>query len=198
MIVNTKTGCLASGTLIKAAEMRAAGQSNVTKLVLRYGYDEPQTTNDRRSGKLLDVDCWNDLAGAAEGLEKGDAVMVTGEIQQREYNGKTYTSLRAETLYFDARTVMQLTNGLAAAVQQLQQQVDGMSTGRTPAAVTAPVPAPSADPAPAPVPTFSGGAGEMYPGEKLSDYAAKPQPAAPAPADALSAPIDDTADDLPF
>ncbi len=196
MIVNSKTGCLVAGTLIKAAETRTAGQSNVTKLAVRYGWDEPQATNERRTGKILDVDCWNDLSDAAGGLEKGDAVLAAGEIQQREYNGKTYTTLRADTLFFDARTVMQLTNGLAAAVQQLQHQIAEAGVNLQPSAET---PA-QASPAPSPaVPPFTGGEGEMYPGEKLSDYAPpdveRPQPAAPDP---IGEPMIDESEDLPF
>lgn len=193
MIVNSKTGCLVSGTLIKAAETRTAGQSNVTKLAVRYGWDEPQATNERRTGKILDVDCWNDLSDAAEGLEKGDAVLATGEIQQREYNGKTYTTLRAETLFFDARTVMQLTNGLAAAVQQLQQQIAETGVNVPPSAETPAQATPAAAPA---TPPFTGGEGELYPGEQLSDYLPKRTDAAPA-ADA-GRPIAEEPEDLPF
>ena len=196
MIVNSKTGCLISGTLIKAAETRTAGQSNVTKLAVRYGWDEPQNTNERRTGKILDVDCWNDISDAAGGLEKGDAVLAAGEIQQREYNGKTYTTLRAETLFFDARTVMQLTNGLAAAVQQLQQQIAEAGVKLPPSAETPAQTSPAASPA---APQFTGAEGEMYPGEKLSDYAppdaARPQPAAPDP---IGEPMIDESEDLPF
>ena len=196
MIVNSKTGCLISGTLIKAAETRTAGQSNVTKLAVRYGWDEPQATNERRTGKILDVDCWNDLSDAAVGLGKGDAVLAAGEIQQREYNGKTYTTLRAETLFFDARTVMQLTNGLAAAVQQLQQQIAEAGVKLPPSAETPAQASPAASPA---APQFTDGEGETYPGEKLSDYAppdaARPQPAAPDP---IGEPMIDESEDLPF
>ena len=196
MIVNSKTGCLISGTLIKAAETRQAGSSSVTKLAVRYGWDEPQDTNERRTGKILDVDCWNDLSDAAGGLEKGDAVLAAGEIQQREYNGKTYTTLRAETLFFDARTVMQLTNGLAAAVQQLQQQIAEAGVKLPPSAEMPAQASPAASPA---MPQFTGAEGEMYPGEKLSEYAppdaARPQPAAPDP---IGEPMIDESEDLPF
>jgi len=196
MIVNSKTGCLISGTLIKAAETRQAGSSSVTKLAVRYGWEDPAAINERRTGKIINVDCWHELADIAAGLEKGDAVLVTGDIKTREYNGKTYTSLEADNLYFGAATIMQLTNGLAAAVQQLQQQIEEAGVKLPPSAETPAQASPAASPA---IPPFTGAEGEMYPGEKLSDYAppdaARPQPAAPDP---IGEPMIDEDEDLPF
>lgn len=37
-------------------------------------------------------------AGVAEYITKGTRVAVTGELKQREYNGKTYLSIRATAL----------------------------------------------------------------------------------------------------
>ena len=196
MIVNSKTGCLISGTLIKGAETRQAGSSSVTKLAVRYGWEDPAAINERRTGKIINVDCWHELADIAAGLEKGDAVLVTGDIKTREYNGKTYTSLEADNLYFGAATIMQLTNGLAAAVQQLQQQIAEAGVKLPPSAETPAQASPAASPA---APQFTDGEVKMYPGEKLSDYAppdaARPQPAAPDP---IGEPMIDESEDLPF
>lgn len=107
MIVNTKTGLLISGELIKDAETRQAGQRSVIKLHVRYGYDPPAEAGGRKSGKLLDVDVWSDIDAMDGMLCKGDAVVVSAQqVKSREYNGKTYYSVDADGLYPSAAVVL--------------------------------------------------------------------------------------------
>lgn len=107
MIVNTKTGLLISGELIKDAETRQAGQRSVIKLHVRYGYDPPAEAGGRKSGKLLDVDVWSDIEALDGMLCKGDAVVISAQqVKSREYNGKTYYSVDADGLYPSAAVVL--------------------------------------------------------------------------------------------
>lgn len=107
MIVNTKTGLLISGDLIKDIETRQAEQRNVIKLHIRYGFDPPAEAGGRKSGKLLDIDVWDDISALDGMLCKGDAVVVSAQqVKSREYNGKTYYSVDADGLYPSAAVVL--------------------------------------------------------------------------------------------
>lgn len=194
MIVNTKTGLLVTGTLSKDPELRQVGSSSVLKLSVRYGSEPSAEPGGKRTGKFLDVDVW-DGADALDGmLFKGDFVIAAGdELKSREYNGKTYHSLRASGITPSAQAVF----------RWMQQIVDMIPD---PAAFAAagqfsPVDEPTpfdARPSAAPVQQtapFDGTAGALYPGERLSDYAPGRQPAA----DPLGEqPIAADVEDLPF
>lgn len=175
MIVNTKTGIAVSGPLVCTPELRQAGSRMVLKLCVRYGWELSAEPGGKRAGKLLDVDVW-DNAETLDGMfEKGDFVTAYGdEIKTREYNGKTYRSIDAAGLVPDAAVVF----------RWLQQVVDMI-----PAAPAAPTEtfcetdeATPFDPQNArqggpqaaqgeQQSLFDGGAGAMYPGERLNDYA---------------------------
>lgn len=182
MIVNTKTGLLISGELIKDAETRQAGQRRVIKLHLRYGYDPPQEAGGNKSGKLLDVDVWRDIDALDGMLCKDDSVVVSAQqIKSREYSGKTYYSVDANGLYPSAAVVLrwmqQVIDIMRSEIEELRAEIAELKAKSEP-------------------PDASGGlAGhELYDGEKLSDYAPnsdKPKPTTTEP------PIDES-EDLPF
>ena len=109
-------------------------------------------------------------------LLKGDAVTVFArELKTREYNGKTYYSVDADDIQ----------PGGLVLFRWMQNLIDLCT-----------------EPPASPEQTSLSG-GQIYPGEKLTDYAPRtPQAAAPTgpavgtpEADAL---IDDSANDLPF
>ncbi len=107
MIFNTKSGCQITGPLIRDPEFRDTGKGTVVKFAVRYDFEEAVGENGRRAGKILDVDAWGELGDSliGMGVHKGDCVQVTGEIQTREYNGKTYRTLRADAVLLDVRVL---------------------------------------------------------------------------------------------
>ena len=85
-----------SGNLGKDAEVRQAGNSTVASfsLAMKSGYgDKAQTI-------WLDCSIWGKQAesGLVQYLKKGQFVVVSGEMGTREYEGKTYITLRVNSV----------------------------------------------------------------------------------------------------
>lgn len=188
MIVQTKTGVQLHGEIAKDPEIRPIGQKQALKFDLKTS-----STKDA-SGKwqsfYVGVTVWHGLEQRDGMYQKGDFVTVTArELKSREYNGKTYYSVDADSIVPDDRVIL----------RWMQQMIDLMSPA-PPVPEMQPTEEPTPfdpPPEPAPVQTTLQGA-QMYPGEQLSDYA--PHPAAPPAADlpADYDPINDDAADLPF
>ena len=51
-----------------------------------------------REGEIVNVKCWRGLAEIAKDINNGDSVDVSGFVEQREYEGKTYYDLVADYL----------------------------------------------------------------------------------------------------
>ena len=51
-----------------------------------------------REGEIVNVKCWRVLAEIAKEINNGDSVDVSGFVEQREYEGKTYYDLVADYL----------------------------------------------------------------------------------------------------
>ena len=49
-----------------------------------------------REGEIVNVKCWRGLAEIAKEINNGDSVDVSGFVEQREYEGKTYYDLVAD------------------------------------------------------------------------------------------------------
>ena len=86
---------MAIGAVTRDAQMRTVGekQTPVTSFSLACGKRQDTTT--------IFVECkaWRDLGKYAASLRKGDNVCAIGKIEEREYNGKTYTDLVCEWLW---------------------------------------------------------------------------------------------------
>lgn len=82
------------GIVSRQPETKAAGERFVTKFSLRWVDENAQTDEQgRKIATFMDIDCWDHQASM---LQKGDHCEVTGQLQSREYNGKTYFSIRAD------------------------------------------------------------------------------------------------------
>lgn len=77
------------GHLIKDAEYAKVGEKKTdrTNLVVAFSRDK---------GDVIKCALWGKLAVAASHLKKYDCVIVTGEVQKKEYGGKDYFELNAE------------------------------------------------------------------------------------------------------
>ena len=85
---------MAVGNATKDAELKYVGekQSAMTTFSLACG-KRPDTTTIFANCKA-----WRGVAELAAGISKGDAVCCIGKIEEREYNGKTYSTLVCEWL----------------------------------------------------------------------------------------------------
>lgn len=174
MIIQTKTGVQITGEIRSDPEVRSAGQKEVLKFDLKAS--STKGPDGKWQSFFVGVNAWHGIAERDGMYQKGDVVTVTArELKSREYNGKTYYNLDADSIVPDDLVLL----------RWMQQMIDMMAQ-----------PAPPPELEPTPVQTSLTG-GQMYTGEALSDYAPRPKQEAAPPAgdDAL---IDDDADDLPF
>jgi len=76
---------IVTGKLIKDAEFRRVGQSNIeqTRFAVSIGREDP----------LISCTAWRSTARVCMGLRKNQHVLVAGTWDEREYNGKIYESL---------------------------------------------------------------------------------------------------------
>src|SRR5574344_759427 len=88
MIGKVDSGYIASGSLSRGPEMKTTKTGKfVTEFSLIAGKKPDGTT------RFVNCKAWGDLAQAAAKLHQHDAVMVSGRLDSREYNGKTYSDL---------------------------------------------------------------------------------------------------------
>lgn len=174
MILTHKTGVLLHGTLAKDPVFKDVGQ----KQVLKFDVKAHSVKTDTGSWESLyvQVNVWHGLDKWDGMLLKGDAVTVFArELKTREYNGKTYYSVDADDIQ----------PGGLVLFRWMQNLIDLCT-----------------EPPASPEQTSLSG-GQIYPGEKLTDYAPRTPQAAPPTGPAVGTPeadalIDDSANDLPF
>ena len=188
MIIQTKTGVQITGEIRSDPEIRSAGQKEVLKFDLKAS--STKGPDGKWQSFFVGVNAWNGIAERDGMYQKGDVVTVTArELKSREYNGKTYYNVDADSIVPD--DLVQL--------RWMQQMIDMMAQPAPP-----PEPTPTDEPTPFDQPsepeqvqTSLTGA-QMYPGEALADYAprssSRPKPEPSTEYD----PINDDADDLPF
>lgn len=85
-------GVIVAGRVIKDAEVREVGNNGLLKATIAV------STGSKPEDPVVNVVAWRDLAEVAKPIKKGDRVLAVGEIQTREYNGKTYSDLVADWL----------------------------------------------------------------------------------------------------
>jgi hypothetical protein len=84
------------GTATKDAECKYVGDKKtaMTTFGVAVGKNASQQTI------YANCKAWRRLAEYAAGIRKGDAVMAVGQIEEREYNGKTYKTLNCDWLNY--------------------------------------------------------------------------------------------------
>lgn len=90
MIFRTQAGCIASGAVgsNKGIQSTKTGKQYCTfSIAVARVENETQWAN---------VKAWSNLALVADGLQKGECVLVTGRLEEREYNGKQYKDIIAD------------------------------------------------------------------------------------------------------
>ena len=88
MIGKVDSGYIASGSIARDPEMKTTKTGKfVTEFSLIAGKKPDGTT------RFVNCKAWGDLAQATAKLHQHDAVMVSGRLDSREYNGKTYSDL---------------------------------------------------------------------------------------------------------
>jgi single-stranded DNA-binding protein len=92
MILNTKSGMIVSGKVgtVNAPKETASGKRYMT-FSIAGAYENKETT-------WVNCKAWNDMVDIAVLLAKGDCAIVTGRVEEREYNGKQYKDLIADCI----------------------------------------------------------------------------------------------------
>lgn len=92
MIFNTKSGMIVSGKVgtVNAPKETASGKRYMT-FSIAGAYEDGQTV-------WVNCKAWNDMVDIAVLLAKGDCAIVTGRVEEREYNGKQYKDLIADCI----------------------------------------------------------------------------------------------------
>lgn len=107
MLINSKTGCICGGHVVREPEVKQVGDTTVTKFSVAYGKSETELAENGKPKSLyMNVDCWGALGETAQLLSKADSCLIWGAIQSREYNGKTYYTLRADGITFGADVLL--------------------------------------------------------------------------------------------
>lgn len=99
------------------------GEINVTRSGKRVGSVSVRAYS-RKDGTaaFLTVKAWGDFADTVASLRKGDAFLAAGRIEDREYNGKTYTDLVCDfILASDGREAASIAQNLSS----LQSRMEG-------------------------------------------------------------------------
>lgn len=95
MQLKSGKNAIVAGFVARDAEFREVGD-RATPLT-KFAVKAFETgTGQERVTHWCNVVCWRDAAYAAQEIRKGDYVLVAGTLQEREYEGKTYTDLVAE------------------------------------------------------------------------------------------------------
>lgn len=204
MIVQTKTGVRVSGTLSKDPEFKQMGGKDVLKLSVKASSEKD--SSGKWNSLFVDVLCWNGLNERDGMYQKGDYIEAEGrEIKRREYpegSGKFYYNLNADGIIqgdlVTLRWMQQAIDILSQPPAGSPQDAEVLPTSEpTPFESASDRPPDAAHPQPVQI-TLEGA--QMYPGERLSDYAPPGQRAAPSEQDSeLERRIAETdAEDLPF
>ena len=190
MITQTKTGVQITGEIRSDPAVRSAGQKEVLKFDLKAS--STKGPDGKWQSFFVGVNAWHGIAERDGMYQKGDVVTVTGrELKIREYNGKTYYNLDADSIVPDDLVLL----------RWMQQMIDMMAQPgppQEPELTDEPTPfdQPS-DPEQVPAQTSLTG-GQIYPGESLADYAPRSTAAPESAHSAEYDPINDDAADLPF
>lgn len=194
MMVKTSSGVMLHGEISKPPEFRNAGQKQILSFPLKV--HSVKNEAGKWESLFVQVDIWSDLDAWDGMLFKGDPVTVYApKLKEREYNGKTYYSVDAVDIRPGGLVIFRW-------MQQIVDMIPPADSFAPPAGLTEttePTPFDPPDPPEeVPVQTSLTG-GELYPGERLSDYSPDRSPAPEAASgSAGDALIDDDADDLPF
>lgn len=110
----------ASGNIGRDAEVRQAGGTSVAgfSLAIKSGIgDKAQTI-------WLDCSIWGKQAesGLIQYLKKGQFVVVSGELGTREHDGKTYITLRVNTVTLGGKSEQSAPSKPAQPLQQPARQ----------------------------------------------------------------------------
>lgn len=95
-----------SGRIIKAPEMRQAGETPVCNFTIACERDFPNKQSGERESDFVDVTAWNHTADfISKYFNKGSLIMVVGRLQRRSYTDKDdkkryVFEVVAESVYF--------------------------------------------------------------------------------------------------
>lgn len=119
MVINNKFGCTVIGRIARDPEQKTfdSGKSKVNFSVI-YGRDleGERDEHGRLPSLFMNIDVWSEYGENCMWLQKGDNVAVTGRIDKREHEGKTYVTLVADSVIPDAPSIYRMIGKMAINV----------------------------------------------------------------------------------
>ena len=105
MQVNFGGAVCVAGTCTKDAELKYVGEKQTPMCTFSLAVGKRQDTTTI----FANCKAWRSLAVQASQVHKGDAVFAVGEIEENEYNGKTYKNLVMD--YFGIQPKVEYSGG---------------------------------------------------------------------------------------
>lgn len=95
MKIVSKSGMAMVSGSIGEPDVKYVGDNN--SILVKFGV---RVSNEKIDGQwkseYSNVDCWGSVAESAQYFQKGDIVFVCGAETNREYNGKNYSTIKAD------------------------------------------------------------------------------------------------------
>ena len=105
MQVNFGGAVCVAGTCTKDAELKYVGEKKTPMCTFSLAVGKRQDTTTI----FANCKAWRSLAVQASQVHKGDSVFAVGEIEENEYNGKTYKNLVMD--YFGIQPKVEYSGG---------------------------------------------------------------------------------------
>ena len=105
MQVNFGGAVCVAGTCTKDAELKYVGEKKTPMCTFSLAVGNRQDTTTI----FANCKAWRSLAVQASQVHKGDSVFAVGEIEENEYNGKTYKNLVMD--YFGIQPKVEYSGG---------------------------------------------------------------------------------------
>lgn len=112
MYIYTQKGCIFIGKVTQDAECKKVGakETDMTRFSIAYGKHEK---DGKEISDYMNVIAWGKLARNVAGLERGDVVLIGGEVETQTFRRKDGTEGKSTQLTAEFILVQpQYTNGL--------------------------------------------------------------------------------------
>lgn len=117
------------GRAAKNGELQRVGanQSRLCKLGLAVDKrPDPENPTGQPITVWANIVAWHNLASLLSQAQKGDSVLVIGQLKRREYEGKIYTDLEAEWLWVAAlHAGVQNSEDFVSAANEAMRRIGG-------------------------------------------------------------------------
>ena len=94
---------------------------------LKYDFEPKKSPNDKASGKTIQISTWEGTADFASHCEKGDSVIVFGQLRKNEYKGEESYQVAAEIVLSPSAQQIALNSAMAIDSMKGKQEHSAQS-----------------------------------------------------------------------